>query len=271
MKMSIASALLASLLLGAAPSDVPPATHTDDLLDSPGGHPIAILLPGTARKVIEAKDGYVKVVVEGWIRQEAAGPTLEAQPSPPPPFPEPIPATFLSGRIEVQLPSKEIRYGAGARVMLLGNVAELEKRRAALATAYQSEIKDLEAQIAQLETAKRQALNSSENLGQASKNLDQAKASLARKQKEFGAIQKKYGTLGDALVEEFKVADTAADPGGEYHLAGVAPGEYRLRAWFTDQGADYRWYLPASVSDQPGTVLNLSGAKPGQDPFLQAP
>ncbi len=268
MKMSIASAILAGLLLGAAPSDVPPATHTDDLLDSPGGHPIAILLPGTSRKVIEVKDGYVKVVVEGWIRQEGAGPTVEA---PPPPTPEPIPATSLSGRIEVQLSSKEIRYGAGARVMLLGNVAELEKRRAALATAYQVEVRDLEAQIAQLEAAKRQALNSSDNLAQASKNLDQAKASLARKNQEFGAIQKKYGTLGDALVEEFKVADTAADPGGEYHLAGVAPGEYRLRAWFSDQGADYRWYLPASVSAQSGTVLNLSGAKPGQDPFLRAP
>ncbi|MCI0408226.1 MAG: hypothetical protein L0191_06640 [Acidobacteria bacterium] len=269
MKMSIGSAILAGLLLGAVPGGLPPSTHTDDLLDSPGGHPIAILLPGTARRVVETRDGYVKVVVEGWVRQEGAPAILEVPPpaSPSPP-PEPV---SLSGRIEIRLPTKEIRYGAGAHVTLLGNLTELEPRRAVLATAYQSEVRDLEAQIAQLETAKRQALNSSDNLTQASKKLDQAKASLARKSQELGAIQKKYGTLGDALAEEFKVAEVSADPGGEYHLYGVAPGEYRLRAWFSDQGSEYRWYLPASVSAQKSTVLDLGAAKVGQDPFLQSP
>ena len=279
MKMSIASAMLAGLLLGAAPADVPPATHTDDLLDAPGGHPIAILLPGTARKVVEAKDGYVKVVVEGWIRQEGAGSVVEAPPAPtgsvvqapPASTPSATPVASLSGRIEIQLPTKEIRYGAGARVLLLGNLAQLEPRRAELAAAYQSEVRDLEAQIAQLEAAKRKALNSSENLNQASKNLDQAKASLARKTQELGAIKAKYGALGDSLAEKFKVADTLADPGGEYHFVGVAPGEYRLRAWFSDQGAEYRWYLPASVSAQQDTLLNLTSATPGQDPFLRTP
>ena len=281
MKKSIASAALAGLLLAAAPADVPPSSHTEEMLDSPGGHPIAILLPGTARRVVEAKDGYVKVVLEGWIRQEGTPPRVEAPAvSPPPPVPltttaatgtEPAPGTSLSGRIEIRLASKEIRYGAGARVMLLGNVAELEPRRVALASSYQTEVRDLEAQIAKLEAEKRRALNSSDNLTQASNNLDQAKASLARKNQELGSIQKKYATLGDALAEEFKVAEVAADPGGQYHLDGLAAGEYRLRAWFSEQGSDYGWYVPASVPAQKGTVLDLSASKPGQDPFLQAP
>jgi hypothetical protein len=155
--------------------------------------------------------------------------------------------------------------------MLLGNVTELETRRGALASAYQSEVRELQAQITELEAAKRKALNSTDNLTQASKNLDQAKASLARKTQELDAIQKKYATLGEALAEPFKVAEDTADPGGEYHLDGVAAGEYRLRAWFSDQGSEYRWYVPASVAAQKATVVDLSAAKAGPDPFLQAP
>jgi hypothetical protein len=278
MKKSIAGAILAGLLLGAAPADLPPSTHTEELLDSPGGRPVAVLLPGSARRVVEAKDGYVKVVVEGWIRQEGAPPQSEAPAvTAPPPLPAPTPAlpaasvASLAGRIEIRLKNKEVRYGSGARVMLLGNLAELEPRRVALASAYQAEVKDLEAQIAQLEADKRRALNSSENMSQASSNLDQAKAALVRKNRELGAIQQKYSTLGDALVEPYKVAEVAAGPGGEYHLDGIAPGEYRLRAWFSEGGAEYRWYVPASVSAQKGTILDLNSDKAGQDPLLQAP
>jgi hypothetical protein len=277
MKRTLAGAILAGLLLGAAPAEIPPSSHTEELLDSPGGHPVAVLLPGTARRVVEAKDGYVKVVVEGWIRQGAIPPQAEVPPATPPPLPAPAPAAppepvaSLSGRIEIRLVNKQVRYAAGARVLLLGNVAELEPRRLALASAYQSEVKGLEAEIAQLEADKRRALNSSENLTQASNNLDQAKAALVRKNSEFGAIQTKYATLADALVEPYKVAEAAAGPGGEYRLEGLAPGEYRLRAWFSEPGAEYRWYVPASVSAKKATVLDLSSAKAGLDPMLQAP
>jgi hypothetical protein len=272
MKKLIACTILAGLSLGAALADDPPSSHTEEMLDVPGGRPIAILLPGSARRVVEAKEGYVKVVVEGWIRQEETGKNEEALPSPPPAAADaPISASTLSGRIEVRLATKEIRYGAGARVMLLGNIVELEPRRVALAASYQSEVRDLEAQIAELEAAKRKALNSSDNLTQATNNLDQAKSSLARKTRQLSAIQEKYETQADSLLQQFKVAEVTADPGGEYHLEGLAPGEYRLRAWFSDQGSAYRWYLPASVSAQKNTVLDLRADKAGQDPFFQAP
>jgi hypothetical protein len=273
MRLSITCLILAGLSLGAVlADDPPPSSHSDEMLDAPGGHLIAIVLPGTARRIVETKQGYVKVVVEGWIRQEEAPKNAETAPPPPPAVPSaPMSAQSISGRIEVRLASKEVRYGAGARVMLLGNIAELEPRRVALASAYQSEVRDLQAEIAALQAAKHQALNSSENFTQATKSLDQTKSSLARKSQELGAIQDKYEKLGESLVQQFKVAEVDADPGGEYHLEGMAPGEYRLRAWFSDQGSDYRWYLPASVTAQKNTVLDLSGAKAGQDPFFQGP
>jgi|GEM_PF-3224292 len=278
MRRSLVSAVLAGLLLGASPGDLPPSTHTEDLLDAPGGHPVAILLPGTPRRVLEAKEGFVKVVVEGWIRQEGPAPKTDALPAvadplPPssPAAPEVAPVASISGRVEIRLPTKEVRYGAGARVMLLGKVTELEPRRVGLASAYQAEVRELQAQITELEAAKKKALNSSDNLTQATKNLDQAKASLARKTQDLEAIGKKYATQGEALAESFKVAEVTADPGGEYHLDGVAAGEYRLRAWFSDQGSEYRWYVPASVTARERTVVDLSAAKPGPDPFLQVP
>src|SRR5437867_5823186 len=237
MKTLSVCAILAGISLAGALAGETPSSHPDEVLDAPGGRPIAILLPGASRHIVEEKDGYLKVVVEGWIRSEAPEAPGRQGTDPAPTGNQPASSkegevsslaspseTSLSGRIEIRLGSGEIRYGAGARVLALGNVAELEARRSTLSTAYRSESRDLQDQIQTLEAEKRQALNSSDNLAQATQNLDRAKVRLDKASKELGSLQEKYVALGEALLLEFKVAEAFADPGGVYRMVGLSPG-----------------------------------------------
>lgn len=269
MKRSIPSMLLAALFVAASLLGAQPSIHTEEILDAPGGHPIAILLPGANPRVVQEEGGYGKIVVEGWIR--LAPPSSSAPAATAPAAEERVASSSVTGRIEIRLPSKEVRYGAGARVMLLGHSEDLESRRATLAAAYEKEMGALREKTAVYEAAKRKALNSSDNLGQATKNLDQAKADLARNQRNIEQVQKKYDTLEEGLLQEFKVRESTASPSGEYRLEGIDPGTYRLRVWFTEQGSAYRWYLPVQVLAQKDTTLDLTASKPGQDAFLTLP
>src|SRR5207249_11171809 len=99
----------------------------EEVLETPGGHPIAVLLPGAVRRTLEEKDGYVRIVVDGWVRagapsvQGAIPPPTFPPPIQPPAAPDPSPAApEVSGRITLRLASGEVRYGAGARIVLLG-------------------------------------------------------------------------------------------------------------------------------------------------------
>src|SRR5437867_95930 len=250
----------------------------EEVLETPGGHPIAVLLPGAVRRTLEEKDGYVRIVVEGWVR--AGAPSVQGA-IPPPTFPPPIQppaapgpspvAPEVSGRITLRLASGEVRYGAGARIMLLGKAAQLEAKRVALVSSYQQESRALREEIVALEIEKRQALNSSDNFTRAGQNLDAAKRRLATKQGEFQALEAKYDAREQALLEEFKVVEVSADPGGAYRVGGIVPGEYRVWATFSEGPSVYRWYRPLTVEGERGLTLDLAAGKAGDDPFLVGP
>src|SRR5262245_53060589 len=130
MKSACFLALLALAALAATPAPAPEPGGPVELLDAPGGRPIAMLLSGPRPRVLEQREGYVKVALEGWMRAGAADAA-----TPPPALPSAggaeagtAPASLgnLSGSILVTLPGGEVRKGAGARVALLGKIDELE-------------------------------------------------------------------------------------------------------------------------------------------------
>jgi hypothetical protein len=280
--------LLLGMVLGLAWTAESQSTHPEEVLDAPGGHPIAILLPGAARRIVEEKNGYARIVVEGWIQgkdaaqagqepgskapaESVAGIPTASIPALESSAPQAATSASLSGRVEIRLPSGQTLYGAGARVVLLGNVPELERRRSALLGEYQAKARGLEAEIEDLESQKKAALNSSENLTQATKALDQIKAQLAQKQTELQGMGKNYVTASGTLIEGFKTLEAAADPGGAYRLDHLAPGEYRVWGLFSDSGLSYLWYLPATIAAGKAAQLNLTADNREKDPFLPTP
>lgn len=277
MRFPMILALLAGLAVPPAPAGESRATTTEEILEAPGGRPVAILLPGAVARRGEEKDGYVRVVVEGWIRISPRASILETPSAPAATPPAPVDgaaatevAKTVSGRITLKLASGEIRYAAGSKVLLLGDPQRLEARRAELALAYQAEGRALREEIATLEARKAGALNSTENFTQASQNLDRTKKQLAAKNRELQSLQAAFAGKEQALLEEFKTAETFADPGGIYRLEPPAAGEYRIWASYAEGDRVFRWYLPATVRDS-AVTLDLAAGKPGEDPFLATP
>jgi hypothetical protein len=86
-----------------------------------GSPALAELLPGTALRVAERRDGYARVLVEGWLPEAALAavpgapaPKEPAQkpPAPPPPPPEPVRDLVLAHHVDVQA---EVRVREDAR------------------------------------------------------------------------------------------------------------------------------------------------------------
>jgi hypothetical protein len=280
MKSACLLSLLAVAALATTPAPVPAPEPGGpvELLDAPGGRPIAILLSGPRPRVLEQREGYVKVALEGWVRAPGAADAAMPAPEPAPPGgveSAAVPAAAagsLTGAILVTLPSGEVRKGAGARVVLLGKIDELEAARGELVATYQPAAQKLQEEIAGLEAKRRAALNSTDNLGQATQSLDRAKRDLAARKKDLASLQATTASREGLLVSRHAVEETKAGADGSFRFAGLAPGEYRLWAIYSENDAtDYRWYLPARVEAGSGAALELVSRKPGEDPFLTIP
>ena len=243
----------------------------EEVLDSPGGRIVAILLPGAARTTLDTREGYARVRVEGWIRLPGFAS------APPAPAPEPLlppapeePDCALCGSVAALLSSGETQYGAGARVTVLGPAANLEKAWTALKDGYEREMADLDARIRNLEEQKKTALSSSENLGEATRSLDRARSSQKKAEKERGEIRDRYAASADDLFRSHRVAEVAADAVGHYSFSALPPGKYYLLAILTTAEGVRRWYLPVEVGPRGGARNDLRSEVTGPDPYFGA-
>jgi hypothetical protein len=265
--------LVVALCLAVTPvssEDRPSSGNEVVVLDAPGGRPVAVLLSGASRRLGEEREGFVRVTVEGWIRLPSE-PARES-PAPGPPFSKPTASEpsepILSGQIKAPLPSGEVRYGAGARIVILGSVPDLEARRQEIKSRYGREEAALETEIESLRRQESQSLNSSDNFTQAARRSDRLKAQVAAKTAERKKLPEKYALEVDELFRDFQVAETTADPGGRYSFTTLPPGSYRLLAVFSLEGKIHRWYLPLEVSGPGGLRVDLDNDNRGTDPYF---
>lgn len=236
------------------------AQSEEVVLDMPGGRPVAILLPGAGRVLGEERDGFVKVTLQGWMRVGDTGKIPASIP--------PAPASSgLSGQIRLDLPSGEARYGAGARVALLGRAEKLERERIELMQEFEKESAELEQDIARLEEEAKEALNSSNNFREAAAQRDRSLATLAARKKTLQGLAQIYVVRMDELFARYQVAAIVADEGGNYSFPEAKAGKYYLLASFTSGDSPHRWYLPLDWSGTEKRVMNLTGDGIGTDPY----
>jgi len=271
MKHLAALALMLILIHAAARGEEADAAGPEEVLDAPGGRSIAILLPGAPRTAVEVREGYARIRLEGWIRLPGT-PSVPTAPAPvPAPAPAPgAPACALCGSVSATLASGEIRYGAGARVVLLGSVEVLEPAWRQLKEGFERETADLEARILSLQDQEKKALASSDNLTQATRNLDRTRSSLRKAQGERREIRERYAKHADDLFLAHHAAEVAADAAGSYSFSSLPPGKYYLLATLTTGEGVRRWYLPVEIGPQGGARMDLRPDAKGPDPYFGA-
>jgi hypothetical protein len=271
MKSLAALGLLLCLISLPARGEGAAVAARGELLDFPGGHPIALLLSGaTALPTGESREGYVQVALVGWIRSPGTAPAAEPESIPSPPPAASAAAPYLSGVIAAPLPSGEVRYGSGARVAVLGPKEELDAAWSELKGSFEKESAALDLRIEEARLQEKNALASSENLTQASQNLDRAKTARKQAERDKQELRNRFASRADGLFRSHQVAESIADAEGRYSFEFLPPGSYRLLAVFTLGSEERRWYLPVETTSAGGVRKDLKGDDTGPDPFFGA-
>ncbi len=229
------------------------------LLDAPGGRPIAILLPAAPRKLGEAREGFVRVTLEGWVRLASPSPSTSSPPA--------ARVPVLSGLISSRLPTGEVRFASGARVVILGPERGLEADLADLREQYERDKKSLDERIETLQREREDALNSSSSFREATQRRDRVQADLSARQAERRSLPDKYSARVDESLRRYQIAETAADTLGQYSFNSLPPGRYRILAESTAGGSVRRWYRSVEIPAEGALRFDLAEAA-STDPYF---
>lgn len=221
------------------------------LLDLPKGTWLATVRGDLAVTVLEERDGWRRVRLEGWT-MAAPGLVTAAGTAPA----GNAPAAAAGGaRIEGVL-SPDIRTGgtagAGVLVLLARESQALDAEHGRAGEECDSRFKEKERQIEDLRVELQGALNSSSNFREATSRNDQIKARLKDAEGERRQAIEECRGRAEVIFERFAVARAISDGDGRFRFEDVAPGRYRIVAFEATGDRPRSWSL-GCVIEGPGT------------------
>jgi hypothetical protein len=250
--------------MAAAAAAVSAAGDTLVVLDGPRGAWLGEVRGDAPFQVIEEKDGWRHVRLEGWIHAGPAvsgGAAARSATMPAPPG-----SGSLSG-ILTPLPGMDpATLGTNLVVWLLGDPDRLDADHKALGEECRRSLAAIDQRIAGLDEALRHALNSSDNFRQAASNNDHAKSDLAAAQKSRDREIVGCRERADQLFSTRALARTLSDGSGRFEFQGIAAGTYRIVATERNGTAARGWTLRAEVNGEAPIVVEARAAA-GPDPY----
>lgn len=247
------------------------------LLDAPRGAWLAEVRGDAPFQVVEERDGWRHVRLDGWIRVGSTPPG-GAAPSPGGAVPgsavllsaappsAPAAGASLSG-ILTPLPGMEpSTLGTNLVVWLLDDPEKLDPDHKALGEECRKTLAELDARIADLDETLRHALNSSDNFRQAASRNDRAKSDLAAARKDRDRELAGCRDKADQLFSTRALLRTLSDGSGRFEFQGLAPGRYRVVATERNGNLARGWSFDAPVKNA-GPVVVEARAAAGPDPY----
>lgn len=233
------------------------------LFDGPRGAWLGALREDAPLVVLEERDGWRRVRLEGWIMAPPGaggasppggerldpGTTEGAAPA------APRPGAILQG---VLAPAIEAGGPAGAGVLVLlvrdGGGLEAEHERAGLECRGYLDRKDRDIEAARAEVVR--ALNSSDNFREAASRSDQAKARLAKAERERRQLIQECRARALAIFETAVAGRAISDGSGRFEFQGVGPGLYRVVAFETTGDGARSWSFSLPTDGDGRRVLD---------------
>jgi hypothetical protein len=235
------------------------------LLDAPRGAWVASVRADAALTILQEKDGWRKVRLEGWTTTEPGG-ALTAAPAIPA-APTTTPGATVKG-VLVPLPGQQPDTpGAGLLVLLVSGLERVGAEHRTLGEECREGALKREARIADLEAVLRTALNSSDNFTAAAKAHDKAKAELAAARRDRTDYVEGCRGRADALFEGHTVKRAISDGRGAFEFSEVSAGAYWVVAGDHRGGTARAWWLDCRVSSQEAVILDPRAAAPVGDPY----
>ena len=237
------------------------------LLDAPRGAWLGELRRDAPIQVIEERDGWRHVRVEGWVRgapsQGASGPGAPATPGD---GRAQGGAGVLHGLLSPRPGMEPATAGGGLVVLVLSDPQKTDADHQALGKPCKEAVADLDRRVTDLKDQVQASLNSSSNFKEAAQRNDRAKAALQAAQKERTDRLTHCREQAEAFFSERAVARTVTDAAGRFEVTGLAPRRYRIVAMERTPTTARGWSMSAEAGDAAGKPLEGRAAD-GPDPY----
>ncbi len=238
------------------------------LFDAPRGAWLATVRAEAPLTVVEERDGWRRVRLEGWTA--AAGSGVQGGTGPvgttSGPARGPAGGTVVRG-VLLAADDAPAPAGAGLIVMLLADLETLEREHGKAGEECRARVGEVTDRLERLRVDLDKALNSTDNFREAAQKNDRLKARIKEAEKDRADRIRACRQEADAILERHAVQKTISDARGAFEFSGVAPGRYRVAA--TEPGGDppRAWLLDCAVTGDRAVVLDPRHDRSGVDPY----
>jgi hypothetical protein len=254
--LSAALGLLALLAIG------PGLAGRDEvtLFDEPRGAWLGTVRAGARLEILEERDGWRRVRVEGWLPSPVGASPVPGSASGAPASPEPAPPPGSGAAVRGTLlpvgPSAAGGAGAGLVVLLVGRLDGLDAEHALLGTTCGGQARAARERAASLRAEADRALTQVDNYRQAMNRHDRLDREAAEAEREGRDLLHTCRERAMALFESHALMKTISDVAGRFEFRDVPPGRYRVVAAETAGDRPRSWSLECPVSGPGQRVLD---------------
>ena len=226
------------------------------LFDAPKGGWLGSMREDAPFVVLEERDGWRRVRLEGWTREAAAAPASTA-----PGTGEAGEAPAVSSQTIVQgvlapYPGAAGGPGAGVLVLLVKESETLDAEHRRQGAECRARLDQQDRDLERLGKEADRALRSSDNFREASDRSDQARNRLAAGQRARRDLLRECRERAQGVFEKDVASRAISDPGGRFEFQAVAPGRYRAVAFEIAGDAPRAWSFSFQVDRSGPRVLD---------------
>jgi len=254
-----ASAILPIVLVAFQAGSVTTARKVQTLTEltrEPDGERVAILNEGLPVTIVEQKERWTRVRIEGWVvtadLEELVGSTAPVPAPPQATGTAPAPSTSsVSGSVFVVHEGKTL-VGRGTAVRMLREPAAAQERLADLRATCDGRRAGLADEAARLKKTMDGAMRL-EDTSAAFAKFDEAKWARRKILDDLRSLDADCAARQDESMRELEAARVLSNDAGAFAFPDVAPGEYLLVAHFEDETQRFAWEVPVAL--KPGERL----------------
>ncbi|PYS97160.1 MAG: hypothetical protein DMF50_01710 [Acidobacteria bacterium] len=215
------------------------------LLDGPRGSWLATCRADAATTVLEEREGWRKVRVEGWVMGHAgepAGGSAARVASPP------AGLAVVRGVLQpASGPAARPTAGAGLVVLLVSGLEALDREHARAGEECRATVEEARRRVEEASAEYNRALASSDNFREAATRNDRLKKQVEETERQR---RERIAACRDKALEIFyrhASQKTISETGGRFEFSDVAPGRYRVVAAERTGDDPQSWVLECEV------------------------
>jgi hypothetical protein len=253
MKRAACPALLALGLVCATVAATSRGAREIALFDGPKGAWLGALRADAPLVLLEERDGWRHVRLEGWIMDpDEPTPSGSGAATMPAPSGAEAPGQAVLQGVLAPLMGAGGSAGAGVLVLLVSDNDPLDAEHRKAGAECRARLEQKDSDIEALRAEANRALNSSDNFREAANRNDRLKSRLAVEGRERQDLIRQCRSRAQQIFEASVAQRALSDGNGRFEFPGVARGRYRVVAFETAGDAPRTWSFSFEV-EGPGT------------------